>query len=165
MSKKIIKESGMSFEVETENSFHIEQNSLLKKIEGCKVCEFIHVQNNELQLIEAKQSAPKPHNCEPFHEFVNTIKDKFSNSLQIFMAYFIGRYTSEKFPENLKNIPLANIEIKFYLVIKNFQKEWLQPINAQLKQDMKLFLKNWNIKEVGIKVMNDIQAKDKGLIQ
>ncbi len=31
MSKKIIKESGMSFEVETENSFHIEQNSLLKK--------------------------------------------------------------------------------------------------------------------------------------
>ena len=90
---------------------------------------------------------------------------KFSNSLQIFMAYFIGRYTSEKFPENLKNIPLANIEIKFYLVIKNFQKEWLQPINDQLKQDMKLFLKNWNIKEVGIKVMNDIQAKDKGLIQ
>ncbi len=81
------------------------------------------------------------------------------------MAYFIGRYTSEKFPENLKNIPLANIEIKFYLVIKNFQKEWLQPINDQLKQDMKLFLKNWNIKEVGIKVMNDIQAKDKGLIQ
>ncbi len=81
------------------------------------------------------------------------------------MAYFIGRYTSEKFPENLKNISLANIEIKFYLVIKNFQKEWLQPINDQLKQDMKLFLKNWNIKEVGIKVMNDIQAKDKGLIQ
>lgn len=162
-----IKESGMTFgPFDDSYVFWVENSKLYQKVKQCKVktVEFILVNGHKLRFIEAKSSAPKPtfDNTTKFDDFIDQIFLKFLHSINLYYAGILGRCeASNDIPDKIKALDNRRISIKFVLVIKGHEIEWLSPIKEALTKKMVPISAIWNS---DVAVINDDMALRYGLI-
>lgn len=155
---KIISESEMNFGVFDESDlFYIEKSQIYHELgEGIKTVEFIlKYDNKSIVFLEAKKSCPNTFNRfeseekeKKFEEYYSSITDKFTASLQIYLAAILEKYdNSSEIGESLRAVTdLKNINLKFILVIKNVKDiTWLAGPLAELKARLLMLRKIWNI--------------------
>ena len=104
---------------------------------------------------------PHTHFVAPRCVFNSSVCEKFTNTLILFAAIYLERHKAIV-PIPLQNIPLEQVEFLFVLVVKNYQKEWLPPLQDKLNLSLKPLLKTWNLSKV--LVMNEEIAREKKLI-
>ncbi len=169
---KTITESEMNFgRYKEENLFEIENSQIRKSLgEGVKTVEFILLKNDtHIIFLEAKKNCPNEHNMNDspnkrlkFENFYNDVTQKFTDSLQVYLAAILNRYGNLSeighnlcTPENY-----SEKEIFFVLVIKCAEISWLSGVKAILEKRLLSLRKIWKIK---ILVLNHELAQKKGL--
>lgn len=163
-----IKESNMIFgDFEEDKIFEIEKSKLYNKIgNGIKVVEFILLRDeNELNFIEAKSSSPRPtkQNNIRFNEFIEEISDKFIHSFNLFYSTILKRHKDyREMNNNFFELDNSQIKLKFILVIKGHEIEWLLPISDALKRKLSYQNTIWKSEVV---VMNDKVANKYNLVK
>ena len=98
-------------EYEEANLFHIEESSVYMSM-GNNVCtvEFVlHHKDNEILLLEAKSSSPKPGNREDFDSFIDEIYHKFAHSMDLFFSLVLKRL------DDLKKFCAQSIQISIQI--------------------------------------------------
>lgn len=163
-----INESNMVFgDFEEERIFEIEKSKLHNKIgNGIKVVEFVFLRNeNELNFIEAKSSSPRPtkENIIRFNEFIEEISDKFIHSFNLFYSVLLKRNKDYgEMNNNFFELDNSKIKLKFILVIKGHEIEWLLPISDALKKKISYQNIIWKSELI---VMNDKIANKYNLVK
>lgn len=163
-----INESNMIFgDFEEDKIFKIEKSKLHNKIgSGIKVVEFILLRNeNELDFIEAKSSSPRPtrQNIIRFNEFIKEISDKFIHSFNLFYSAILKRNKDyAEINDNFFQLDNSKVKLKFILVIKGHEIEWLLPISDALKRYLSYQNTIWKSEVI---VMNDKIANKYNLIK
>ena len=161
-----IEESGMEFEFEEEDIFHIEKSKIYKRIsDGVQIAEFeLKRKNNSIWIIEAKSSSPQPSNKDKFDKYISEICSKLVNTISLTVAILINRHTDEQneISEKLKSLLINGCDIKLILVIKNHKEEWLPSLSDALNQNIIVDKKIWRFELV---VINDKIAREKKIIK
>lgn len=161
-------ESNMIFgDFEEDKVFKIENSKIHNKIgNGIKVVEFVLLKNdNELNFIEAKSSSPRPtkYNIIRFNEFIDEISDKFIHSFNLFYSTILRRNKDYgEVNNNFFELDNSKIKLKFILVIKGHEIEWLLPISDALKKKLSYQNTIWKSEVV---VMNDKIANKYNLVK
>ena len=176
-------ESGLHFQLPDSNCFRIEKHPLVCKgyrsTQNLRACEFVTHLNGRFVFVEAKSSCPKgpsgnvgnvklgnaelPPNWtiyDNYTTFLRHISKKFVDSYHILRAIYEGYHgEDEKKNLNLTVTGIKNSPIEFVLVINipensgNTIKESLAPLKDALTNEMRPFLKLWNISTASVKVM------------
>lgn len=160
--------SNMIFgDFEENKIFKIEKSKLHNKIgNGIKVVEFVLLRNeNELNFIEAKSSSPRPtkQNVIRFNEFIEEISDKFVHSFNLFYSAILKRNKDYgEMNNNFFELDNSQIKLKFILVIKGHEIEWLLPISDALKKKLSYQNTIWKSEVI---VMNDEIANKYNLVK
>ncbi|SUY45499.1 Uncharacterised protein [Clostridium putrefaciens] len=163
-----INESNMIFgDFEEDKVFEIEKSKLHNKIgNGIKVVEFLLLRNeNELNFIEAKSSSPQPteQNVIRFNEFIEEISDKFIHSFNLFYSTILKRNKDYgEMNNNFFKLDNSQTKLKFILVIKDHEIEWLLPISDALKKKLAYQNTIWKSEVI---VMNDKIASNYNLVK
>lgn len=163
----IIQESGMNFgPFDDSRVFHIEKSMLYQEIgNGVRTVEFLlTAEPGSLLFLEAKSSSPRPDtdNSENFNTFIQEISEKFIHSFELYYSAILKRHGQRNdIPDNFKKLDNGVVTIKFCLVIKGHNIEWLPPICEALSKQIAPYITIWNIK---VAVLNDQLAKDHHLI-
>lgn len=162
-----IYESGMRFGPFSESDiYYIEKSQLYQGISNSKTVEFILARReNSLYFVEAKSSSPRPtaENAVPFDVFIDEITDKFIHSLNLYYAGILKRHeVNNDIPDEFQEMEHATTNIKFLLIIKGHNIEWLPPIQEALIRKMMSYSSIWKFQ---IAVINDKMAVSKGLIR
>ncbi len=170
----IIAESGMQFgPYENDDVFYIEKSSqyckqLSKK--GIKICEFIWRKNNRLYFVEAKTSCPRQITAvsseekrQKYETYVHDIVLKMRHSLTLYANILLERYSNEGLSEELLDTHMADIDIRLVLVVKNAEKEWLEPFADVFRKTLQEELSIWKIPTFS--VINEETARKVGLIR
>ncbi|ASF47793.1 hypothetical protein [Methylovulum psychrotolerans] len=178
MSDAFITESGMTFGPHAEGyRFDIEQSATLSQLnkrakthEGIKPAEFLLLRTDNgkptIWIIEAKSSAPHPRSQEDFSQYVTDIKEKFVNSLDLFMALYLNRHpTSDELPTAFRSLDMASVDFRLALIIKGFDKAWLPPLQDAFSKALKLTVKIWALPPASVLVINDSIARAYGLLK
>lgn len=171
---KIITESGMSFgEYDESKPFHIEESIIYKNLgSGLKVAEFILKYNKDsIIFLEAKSSCPNAASrfesdikAEKFEDYYSSITEKFINSLQIYLAALLNRFSdSSEVGINLKSLSnMRNAHLKFILVIRNAKDfAWLVAPQVELNARLLQYRRIWGIDVI---VLNEELAERYGLL-
>lgn len=167
-------ESGMTFGPFPEGScFPIEQSASYRVIEsGVKMAEFLLLRQTQdsspvVWVVEAKSSTPKPQSQPDFDKFIEEIRQKLTNALNLGLAICLGRYpaTEGEFPESIRNLDLGEVDFRLVLVINGHQDAWLPPLNDALSSALHPVVKTWALLPTAVTVINDDMARDCGLIQ
>ena len=160
-------ESFMKFSFRDEDLFRIEEDELVKATEGIKACECVVLISENVALIEAKSSTPRIDNEEKFQAFIADIRQKFSDSLQLF-SDIKGKAKGEeaflRLPVNLQTMQVPANAYKIYLIIHGHHLDWLPGLIDALRQEMKEVVKEWNMRDSNIKVFNEQSALENNLI-
>lgn len=166
-----IEESGMTFPVEEENTFLIEKSDWINKIEGFDKVEFVEFQQkyNSLRFVEAKTTNPNPSNKDHFDKYIHDIREKFQNSVSILFSSLSKRKGLDdvfnELPTGIQSVNYKNVECGLWLVVKDSEPEWLIPVLASLKKELKPMLKCWNIPDSNVKVINEDDARNLKIIK
>lgn len=149
-----------------------------------KACEFIIFKNGLHVFVEAKSSAPKspagnvsdlklngnpmPNNWCAYDNYTTYLRDiakKFIDSFNILHAIAVGRHGDhERNTINLPQVKPDNDKIEFVLVLNipsvagNVVRESLAHLNDALTNELRPFLKTWNISTTAVKVFWPEQA-------
>lgn len=165
----VIEESGLRFgPYAEEDCFELEKSSAYERIQnGIMMCEFALIKrpNNRpisLWLIEAKQSSPQPQTRPNFTEFIDEIRQKLSNALQLIIALHLGRY-QDPLPNGFHDLTLQE-ELKLVLVINGHQKDWLPPLQDALKMALNPLVKTFGLAPNSVAVINGDGALSHGLL-
>ena len=167
-------ESGMTFGPFPDGScFPIEQSESYKAIEnGVKMAEFLLLRQTEdnspvVWVVEAKSSTPRPQSQSDFDAFIDEIRQKLSNALNLGLAACLGRHpaSGEELSDSFKNLDLGNVSFRLVLVINGHRDEWLPPLNDALTTALYPVVKTWALPSTAVTVINDGMARDHGLIQ
>lgn len=177
MSGAFITESGMTFGPHAEGyRFDIEQSATLSQLnkraktnEGIKPAEFLLLRTDNgkptIWIIEAKSSAPHPRSHDDFFQYVKDIKEKFINSLDVFMALYLKRHpTYAELSEVFCTLDMANVDFRLALIINGFEKAWLPPLQDAFSKALKTTVKIWALAPASVVVMNAEMACSYGLI-
>lgn len=173
MAKVVIIESDMRFgEYASENVFQIEKSQQYQDIsKKLKVVEFILIKGNTTFFVEAKKSTPNPKNVEQsdghtkkYKDYINSIVEKFSDSIAVCMSMQIGRLSKDEIPSTMLNIDYSDSKNKIcmVLVVKNGYKDSLSTIKDHLERELKKTKKIWHIDNV--LAITEQKAKEAGLI-
>lgn len=160
-------ESFMKFSFRDEDVFRIEEDELVKAAEGIKACECVVLISENIALIEAKFSSPKIDNEEKFQAFIGDIRQKFSDSLQLFSDIknkVKGEEAFLRLPVNLRNAQIPSEAYKIYLIIHGHHLDWLNGLTDALRKEMKDVVKEWNLRDSNVKVYNEQTALENNLI-
>ena len=162
-----IYESGLCFGVfEEECLFHVEKSQIYKSLgSGVSIVDFILCgKKQEILLIEAKSSSPKPGNQEDFDEFTNGIYNKFAHTIDLYFSLILKRLDDVRgeMPDSFRTVDYSEVKIKLLLVINGHKDEWLPPITNALRSMLKRQIKIWKL---NITVMNDLQAYEYDLLK
>ena len=160
-------ESFMKFSFRDEDVFRIEEDELVKAAEGIKACECVVLISENIALIEAKSSSPKIDNEEKFQAFIGDIRQKFSDSLQLFSdikSKVKGEEAFLRLPVNLRNAQIPSEAYKIYLIIHGHHLDWLNGLTDALRKEMKDVVKEWNLRDSNVKVYNEQTALENNLI-
>lgn len=147
--------------------FRIEKSKLYNKMgNGIKVVEFIFLENgNELNFVEAKSSSPRPtkQNVIRFNEFIDEISDKFVHSFNLFYSAILKRNKDyEEMNDNFFELDNSQTKLKFVLVIRGHEIEWLLPISDALKKKLSYHRIIWKSEVI---VLNDKIANKYNLVK
>ena len=161
-----IDESNLIFgEYEEESLFRIEKSSLIGSLgEGIRTVEFIlRYKDDEILLVEAKSSSPKPGNQEDFDSFIDEIQEKFVHSTELYFSLVLKRLDDKEgeMPDFFRTVDYAKAKIKLLLVINGHKIEWLPPIANALREKLIRHIKTWRLE---VAVINHEQAKSYGLL-
>ncbi len=167
---KVITESEMKFgKFDETDLFHIEDSKIYKDLgSGIKTVEFIlKYDENSIVFLEAKQSCPNAANRyeseekeKKFEEYYSSITEKFIESLQIYLATILDKFqNTEEVGDKLKTVgSMKNIQLKFFLVVKNAEDiAWLAGPLAELKARLLQIRKIWGVE---IAVLNERLASE-----
>lgn len=165
-----IVESEMKFgPYEAEKLIHIEVHPEYVKVQqGMHISEFLYHDDSKkrIVMIEAKTSAPNPNSKdrenpkERFVEFVSEIREKFENTLDLYLNMAL----KDNVPDGFKNINYSDIDIYFILVIKKHQREWLKDVKDALEMAVRSVHRTNNIWKCKVLVINEEMAKRSKLI-
>lgn len=170
---KNIVESEMKFgEFEEEDLFEIEKSKLRMALgEGIKSVEFVLLKaKKNIIFLEAKKTCPNEKNMHytpekerKFEEYYSSITKKFEESLQVYLAAVLNRYSDQtEIGDHLRNLrDFSKKEIRFVLVIKEAKIDWLAGPKAILENRLLSLRKIWGIE---ILVLNHELARKYGLI-
>lgn len=97
------------------------------------------------------------------------IKNKFNDTLSLLFSMYSERCSND-LPEKFKNINFSKAHIALILVIKNEQAEWMQKdwkamMQNRLRKELEPITTIWNLSPNSIAVLNEDDAKEKGLIR
>ena len=157
-------ESGTTFRFDDADVYLIEKSAAFNRINGAKPCECVAAVNGKVVFVEAKLSSPSPVSKENFGEFTEEITRKFQDSLTFFNSVQQKRQGQEALPDGLKGATLKDTDYEFVLIVKGHPRNWLQPLLDQIKKCMKRSLKLWGINDASVKVMNEVIARDRGIV-
>ena len=162
-----ISESGMLFgDYRPEQLFRIENSDLHMHIKpNVKSVEFVLLRNEKnLLFVEAKSSSPKSETDEgKYQEFLNEIMEKFVYSFNILCAWRLGRLEdTDEIGSDIKEVNFKDAKFVFILVINGHKKEWLLPLQDELRGKMRYYRAIWNSQVV---VMNEEIARERHLIR
>ncbi len=172
MIHNTITESEMTFgKFNEKDVFEIEKSNVYKKLinKGIKSCEFILKRKDALLFIEAKKSCPNYNNYQEtdektkkYHEFIDSIAEKFKHSLNIFSNVMLKRYEEKSVPEEFFENDFAKIKIQFIVVVKNAELEWLSHYKDKIEQILRKDMIIWKIRDIVF--INEEIARKKNLI-
>lgn len=162
-----ISESGMLFgDYRPEQLFRIENSDLHMHIKpNVKTVEFILLRNEkDLLFVEAKSSSPKAEtDLGEYQKFLNKIIEKFICSFNMLCAWRFGRLEdTDEIGSDIKGVNFKDAKFVFILVINGHKKEWLLPLQDELKQKMRNHRAIWNSQVV---VMNEEIARERHLVR
>jgi len=160
-------ESGMTFgPFEDASCFRIEKSKLFDRCKGIRSVEFIYrPKKNKLFFIEAKASSPvqRTGNEEQYHRFVDEIMEKFSHSLELYLAGILERKSGhEEMADALKKADYQKMKFYFVLIINGHEAPWLLPLQDEFNRKMGYLKKIWDGE---VLVMNEESAREYRLIQ
>lgn len=162
-----ISESGLYFgEYGESRLFYAEQSSVYKSL-GDSICtiEFaLYNENDEILMVEAKSSSPKPSNQIDFDGFINEIYDKFAHSIDLYFSLVLKRLDDSKndMPDCFRTANYSIAKIKLILVINGHKIDWLAPISDALRKKLKMQIKTWRLE---LAVINHEVAAEYGLLK
>lgn len=167
MSKLTFDESGMLFgPFESSQVFAVEKFTR-SKCPLSRCVEFLLFQGDKAIFLEAKSSSPQ--NSKDLNEkYLPSIVEKLSDSLHL-VASDSMKILSESDPQldSLKNRVWDKISICLYVVVKGAAKEDLGKLQDKFSAYIPLrkLRKIWSPKRTDwIKVINEVKARDMGLI-
>lgn len=159
-------ESGMDFSPLFNNpdykSFYIEKSNDYKclKPDGVKSVEFLSIHGDSLCFIEAKTTFAninRVENAEKIQTDFQELYNKFHHSFLLFASKELKISSpSTNFPFLGEGI-LETHKLKFYLVIKESEKDWCENIKIKLERDIFAPLKS--LLNLEIRVINSEIAK------
>lgn len=171
MTTQLIIESGMTFGSYPEgHCFHIEKSQTYQAIqEGVKIAELLllHPPNSpKVWIIEAKSSSPRPETQPGFDDFIEEIREKLTNGLNLCMATCLKRHaTWTELPSLFQTLDLERIDFRLLLVINGHKEEWLPPLQDALKKALNSTVKTWHLSANSVVVLNHTLAQQQGLIR
>jgi hypothetical protein len=173
MTTLTIQESGMTFgPFSPDDCFAVESCATYAALGvGVKVAEFAWLctvaSPQQLWIVEAKSSTPRPEPEERFAEFIGEIRDKLLNAWTMVVAARVGRpgAATSELPPAVAALDLTTIEPRFILVIRGHRADWLPPLQSALTLAMHATAKTWGISAPAVAVLNDDLARKKNLIQ
>lgn len=156
----LIEESGMFFKVEADCVFCMENCEFVSSLNGYKKVEFVHLidSSSTLRFVEAKTSV------ENKEKQIGSIVEKFKQSVEIVYALIL-RYGGDNLPKSFKLLDLSNINLSFYLVVKNIGNDGKVQVHNSIKSKLSSFCRCWNINSKDIKVFDEKKAQEKGIIE
>jgi len=157
----------MKFSFDDEDIFRIEEDELVKAVEGIKACECVVLISENVALIEAKSSSPRVDNEEKFKDFISEIRQKFADSLQLFSDIknkVKGEEAFMRLPINLQNTKVPTEAYKVYLIIHGHKIDWLLGLGDALRVALQEEVKKWNLRDSNIRVFNEQTALENHLI-
>lgn len=160
-------ESFMKFSFHDDDLFRIEEDELITDTNGLKACECVVLISEKVAFIEAKASAPNPANGQDFLAFIEDIKQKFANSLQLFTEMKTkvhGEAAFLRLPINLQTETTTSDTYRIYLIVHGHRADWLIGLLDALKDAMREVVKQWNLRDSNIKVFNEEIALENKLI-
>jgi len=172
MTTQTIIESGMTFGPYPEGRcFYIEKSNCYSAIqEHIQMAEFLLLRTNRekpvMWIIEAKSSTPRPETQPNFDNFIAEIREKLINAFSLGWASCLRRHqhAEAELPEAFKTLDLSQTDVKFVLVIKGYQDDWLPPLQDALGIALRSTVKSWAFAPTSIAVINDALAQQYGLI-
>ena len=165
--RQILNESGMQIPYETAACYMIEKSTLVAKLQGVKIVEFVQAEGKKrVKLLEAKTSAPSQHNTVNYNDYLREIREKFQNSILILNAAKMKRRENiyYELPQSLKDLDYKSANYWLYLVIKNSKDDWIVNLSDDLHIQLHPFLKCWNIPDSNFLVLNEVTAKKIGVV-
>lgn len=135
MSTILVNESNLNFILVKEQTFLPEKEDFYQQMSSrhsIKVCDIIYLfKPDELLIIEVKSSSPKNNPA-----FVSEIKEKFSDSLLLYIATWANRPNTpnDNLPTPLKAAPALQRKIRLVLIVRDHKPEWLSPLREQLRK-------------------------------
>lgn len=160
-------DSFMKFRFPDDDLFCIENDPLVREAEGIKACECVVYINPRVALIEAKSSSPKDISGDKFKTFISDIKQKFSDSLQLYNDIKQKKHGEEAFlrlPVHLRNLEISPDHYAICLIVHGHQIDWLGGLQDAFRDALCDVVKRWEINDSQVKVFNEEIALEKGLI-
>ena len=161
-------ESGVTFGDFSEHDVYKIENSQGHKSlgQGFKIVEFTYINKNNLFVIEAKSTIPRPTNVDDYNKFWAEIFEKFENSLLLQLMGCLERneIVQQELPTHHKKIQWNKTSIKLRLVIPEAPLEALPPLTDSFRQKVHKIKTLWNIPNDDIFVLNKAKALQENLI-
>lgn len=159
-----VRESGMRFgPFPSDALIRIEKIPEYTAIQqGMHISEFVYYNRQKQKLIslEAKTSAPNPNSetaespKENFRKFINEIREKFENSLDLYLSMALKKNV----PGDFDKIDYNKLEIVFVLVVKNHQRQWLKDIKDAMEMAVRSIHRTNKIWKCKVIVLNEEMA-------
>lgn len=169
---RTIAESGMHFgPYPDDDCFEIEGSKLYQRIQsGVMMCEFALIRRPNgkpvsIWLVEAKSSSPRPATQPNFDEFIDEIRQKLCNGLQAVVAACLQRHpeAADELPAGFRALSLRE-DWRLVLVINGHRESWLEPLQNALNISLQVVVKSFGLPANAVAVINDVKARQLGLI-
>jgi len=166
-----IEESGMNFgPFSVADCLELEKCQTYNLIKtGVKMAEFAVIKQQGglpvIWIVEAKSSAPQPGNLQHFSLYIDEIRQKLTNALQLLFAGKLNRHPdwNANLPANFRGLTFQE-DFKLILVIRGHLEEWLPPVQDELKLALLATVKTMGLKPNAVVVINDQEATKQRLI-
>ncbi|VAW39109.1 hypothetical protein MNBD_CHLOROFLEXI01-4634 [hydrothermal vent metagenome] len=151
MPSKTVTESGLDFILDADKLFLPEREVFyITKLSshGVKICDVIFLNpHDDLLIIEIKSSSPREH-----QEFIKEIKQKFVDSLLIFVATWANRKNTQAkyFPSSLQISNVLQRKMRLVLIIASHKPEWLSPLRDSLRKECRPLEKLFSLEETQV---------------
>jgi len=169
----MIIESGMTFGPYPDGHyFHIEKSLTYQNIRdhGVRIAEFLLLRFQEnkptaVWIVEAKSSSPHPITRPNFDSFIREIREKFTNTLSLYLAMHLKRHKdTDELPEPFKALNLSTADFRLVLVVNAHKEDWLGHLKDAVVKALHPVIKTWALDPLAVIVLNDSMARKCGLV-
>ena len=122
---------------------------------------------DELQKLGRSERLEALGRLDGFDRFIREIQEKLTNGLALIQA--VASQCNSDFqgelPEEFQGLNLRDVDFRLILVVKGHEEDWLPPLTAALRTELRPLVKLWKLGANSVVVMNDDMARKQGLIQ